>query len=283
MKELILQDPKQSWTKSASIFVFEGVKDHFKGVVGAALGSGITAVVLYVWSGQAPWVFPAILSLLSFLVGVMITLVALGFIGFRSVLKTRQQAAAFAAGLESKDKGFFDYFLEMEGLQPEFTKALSAIGNEMTEIAKISGDIDLAALTAKGPKAIVDGLAHTARGIIKHASLMAGEQDRVETLIVRMTEATGHQVQSAFISASALPPVRDALSNLLNQAQVMRNAMTDWRAAQQNAYGLSQEWNTAMNHTLAVTDRILTMLETSESRWSEQLATIDSRLLNEIT
>jgi hypothetical protein len=279
MKNVSSNKSEQSWVTSASIFVLEGVKDHLKRLVGGAVVGVLVAVGLYVWSGQATWLLPVTLYLVSFIIGVVLTLIVLGFIGFRSVLQTRQQAAAFAASLASKDKGVFDYFVELDELQPEFAKTMSAIGDEMEKIASVAATIDLPAMAAQGSKAVVDGLGRAARRIIQHTKNMSASQTRLESLLPRMTEATGHQVGSAFIDIKTLPPVRTALLELRTRTQASQNAMTNWRTSQQNVYGMSQEMNTAVNHMIAVTDRILAALEASEERWSEQLAIIDSRLI----
>ena len=283
MSELNSNEPKQSWLKSASLFVLEGVKDHLKGVIGAAVVGALVAVGLYVWSGQAAWLLAIALYLFAFFVGVVVTLSLLGFIGFRTVLKTREQAAAFAAQFVSKEKGFFDYFVELDEVQPQFSKTLSGIANEMGKIGDIAIGIDLPALTAEGSKAVVSGLARAAREIVHHSKNMSNQQAELELLLSRMTEATNHQVQSTFIDVKGLPPVRAALFELRARVQTAREGMTNWRITQQNVYGMSQEMNTCVNHMLTVTEGIIATLQTSEHKWTDQLAIVDARLLSQPT
>lgn len=263
---------------------FETALQNVWGIVGGGILTVATAIAVYIWSGQAEWLYPYLKHSVVFFSG-MFSLIAV--ILFFTFIKLRKEKALEKAKKEkfiSNEKGLLDHRLDSDKAQKEFSKILFGIGKELGRIGETTTNAgaklefwDKISLSLSRKSA-----SKTAAKLKIYASELEGYLTSLVDVITVMNESVSFLLLNGGIKKDFFDAVQLALVELLNKTQISYASLVGFREAQLGVIGISQDLNTAINQLIFVTDGILGALKQAEETWERLIGIIDE-IKNETT
>lgn len=254
----------------------------------AVVGPIVTAagaLLLYLRSGQASWLWPWLSHLLTFWVGVLLLTGTIMVLAWRKGRKEQRELAAIADAknlrFASGELGYVDFFANKEKAEAQLAKVLIPINKEITALGKTA---------AKQTRKLKPTTSFTKRQQIltETARIFNEHSESVEIQWKTFAELDDILAESNVGCVNWLNPdddshrlllaqQRQASANLLAAESAALPSVQSFRDTVAGQKGHSQDLNTAIARLTFVLDGFIGALRKSQSRWQNLIVLIDRK------